>query len=348
MLGAAAAACALRQAGAAPPLKVGFVYVGPVGDFGWTYDHDLGRQAAAAHFGGAIETNYVESVPEGPDAERVLNDLANTGHQLIFATSFGYMNPTLKVARKHPSIFFEHATGYRRAANVSTYNIRFYQSRFVQGVIAGKLSRTGLAGYVGSVPVPEVVQGLDAFALGMRSVNPHAQVKFVLINSWYDPPKEGDAAKAMMDQGCDIITQHTDSPAAIQAAASRGVVAFGEATDMIKFGPTTELSATLDNWAPYYIRRIGDVLAGTWKSTDTWGGFDSGMLEMAPFRNMPPDVAALAKNTIADIKSHKNRIFVGPLIDQTGAVKLPAGVVMDDAAISSLQWLVQGVDGTLS
>jgi len=349
LLGASAAVSALPwQAQAADPLKVGFVYVGPVGDFGWTYDHDLGRQAAAAHFGSAIETSYVESVPEGPDAERVLNDLANTGHQLIFATSFGYMNPTLKVARKHPSVFFEHATGYRRAANVSTYDIRFYQARFVQGVIAGKLSRTGLAGYVGSVPVPEVVQGLNAFALGMRSVNPKAQVKFVLINSWYDPPKEGDAAKAMMDQGCDIITQHTDSPAAIQAAASRGVKAFGEATDMIKFGPTTELSATLDNWAPYYIKRIGDVLAGTWKSTDTWGGFDSGMLEMAPFRNMPTEVAALAANTIADITSHKNQIFVGPLSDQAGAVKLPAGVVMDDATISSLQWLVQGVDGTLS
>jgi simple sugar transport system substrate-binding protein len=348
LLGASAAAATLRPARAAAPLKVGFVYVGPVGDFGWTYDHDLGRQAAAAHFGSAIQTNYVESVPEGPDAERVLNDLANTGHQLIFATSFGYMNPTLKVARKHPSVFFEHATGYRRAANVSTYDIRFYQGRFVQGVIAGKLSRTGLAGYVGSVPVPEVVQGLDAFALGMRSVNPKAQVKFILINSWYDPPKEGDAAKAMMDQGCDIIAQHTDSPAAIQAAASRGVKAFGEATDMIKFGPTTELSATLDNWAPYYIRRIGDVLAGTWKSTDTWGGFDSGMLEMAPFRNMPAEVAALAVNTIADIKSHKNPIFVGPLSDQAGTVKLPAGVVMDDATISSLQWLVQGVDGTLS
>jgi simple sugar transport system substrate-binding protein len=348
VLGAAAAACALRPARAASPLKVGFVYVGPVGDFGWTYDHDLGRQAAAAHFGSAIETRYVENVPEGPDAERVLNDLANTGHQLIFATSFGYMNPTLKVAGRHPSVFFEHATGYKRSVNVSTYNIRFYQGRFVQGVIAGKLSRTGLAGYVGSVPVPEVVQGLDAFALGMRSVNPKAHVKFVLINSWYDPPKEGDAAKAMMDQGCDIITQHTDSPAAIQAAASRGVKAFGEATDMIKFGPTTELSATLDNWSPYYIKRIGDVLAGTWKSTDTWGGFDSGMLEMAPFRNMPADTASLAKATVADIAAHKNQIFVGPLIDQSGTVRVPAGVVMDDATISGLQWLVQGVDGTLS
>jgi simple sugar transport system substrate-binding protein len=348
-LGATAAACTLRPArAAAAPLKVGFVYVGPVGDFGWTYDHDLGRQAAAAHFGSAVETSYVESVPEGPDAERVINDLANTGHQLIFATSFGYMNPTLKVARRHPSVFFEHATGYRRAANVSTYNIRFYQARFVEGVIAGKLSRTGIAGYVASVPVPEVIQGLDAFALGMRSINPKARLKFVLINSWYDPPKEGDAAKAMMDQGCDIITQHTDSPAAIQAAASRGVKAFGEATDMIKFGPTTELSASIDNWAPYYIKRIGDVLAGTWKSTDTWGGFDSGMLEMAPFRNMPPDVATLAKTTIADIAARKNQVFAGPISDQSGAVKLAAGVVMDDASLSSLQWLVQGVDGTLT
>jgi simple sugar transport system substrate-binding protein len=343
-----AAPATLRQAQAAEPLKVGFVYVGPVGDFGWTYDHDLGRQAAVAHFGDAITTSFVESVPEGPDAERVLNDMANTGHQLIFATSFGYMNATLKVARRHPAVFFEHATGYKRAANVSTYDIRFYQARFVEGVIAGKLSRTGLAGYVASVPVPEIVQGLNAFALGMRSINPKGQVKFVLVNSWYDPPKEGDAAKALMDQGCDIITQHTDSPAAIQAAASRGMKAFGQATDMIKFGPTTELTATLDNWSPYYIKRIGDVLAGTWKSTDTWGGFDSGMLEMAPFRNMPDAVAAFAKTTIADIAAGKIKVFTGPLTDQSGTLKLPAGAVMDDATLSSLQWLVQGVDGTLS
>ena len=198
LLGAGAAVSALpslvTSAAAAEPLKVGFIYLGPVGDFGWTYQHDIARKAAAEHFGDKIKTTYVENVPEGPDSEKVLNDLANSGHGLIFATSFGYMNYVVNAAKRHPKVFFEHATGYKRAANVATYNIRFYQARYVQGVIAGKLSKAGLAGYVGSVPVPEVVQGLNAFMLGMQSVNPKARMKFILINSWYDPPKEGDAA----------------------------------------------------------------------------------------------------------------------------------------------------------
>jgi basic membrane protein A len=352
LIGAGAVASALpaliTPARAADPLKVGFLYLGPVGDFGWTYQHDIARKAAVEHFGAKIKTIYVENVAEGPDSEKVLNDLANQGSQLIFATSFGYMNYVLNAAKKHPKVFFEHATGYKRAANVSTYNIRFYQARYVQGVIAGKLSKAGLAGYVGSVPVPEVVQGINAFMLGMQSINPKARLKFVLINSWYDPPKEGDAAKALIDQGCDVITQHTDSPAPLQAAASRGVKAFGQSTDMSKFAPTTELTASTDVWAPYYIKRIDDALAGTWKSTDTWGGFDSGMLEMSPFTNMPPDVAALGTSTIEDIKSGKNKVFVGPISDQSGAVKVPAGTTMDDGALSGMQWLVQGVEGKLT
>ena len=337
-----------RLRAAPASLKVGFVYVGPVGDFGWSYQHDLARKAAVEQYGDQISTTFVENVAEGPDSEKVLNDLANSGHKLIFATSFGYMNYTLNSAKRHPAVFYEHATGYKRAANVSTYNIRFYQARYVQGVIAGKLSRAGLAGYVGSVPVPEVVQGLNAFMLGMQSVNPQARLKFILINSWYDPPKEGDAAKALIDQGCDIITQHTDSPAPLQAAASRGVKAFGQSTDMAQFAPEIELTASTDVWAPYYIRRIKDVLDGTWKSADVWGGFDSGMLVMSPFSNMPPDVAALATSTMADIGSGKNKVFAGPLTDQAGTVKLPAGSAMDDAALSSMQWLVRGVDGKLT
>jgi simple sugar transport system substrate-binding protein len=345
---ASAAPALIRPAFAADPLKVGFLYLGPVGDFGWTYQHDIARKAAVEHYGDKIKTTYVENVAEGPDAEKVLNDLANSGHKLIFATSFGYMNYVVNSAKKHPAVFYEHATGYKRAVNISDYNIRFYQARYVQGVIAGKLSKAGLAGYVGSVPVPEVVQGINAFMLGMQSVNPKARMKIVLINSWYDPPKEGDAAKALMDQGCDIITQHTDSPAPLQAAASRGIKGFGQSTDMSKFAEGTQLSASTDNWAPYYIKRIGDVMAGTWKSTDTWGGFDSGMLAMAPFENMPADVAALGTGTIADIKSGKNKIFVGPINDQTGAVKVAAGTTMDDDALSHMQWLVQGVDGKLT
>jgi basic membrane protein A len=352
LIGAGAAASALPglipPAFAADPLNVGFVYLGPVGDFGWTYQHDIARKTAVEHFGDKIKTTYVENVAEGPDSEKVLNDLANQGHKLIFATSFGYMNYVLNSAKKHPAVFYEHATGYKRAANVSDFNIRFYQARYVQGVIAGKLSKAGLAGYVGSVPVPEVVQGINAFMLGMQSINPKARMKFVLINSWYDPPKEGDAAKALIDQGCDIITQHTDSPAPLQAAASRKIKAFGQSTDMSKFAADTQLSASTDIWGPYYIKRIQDVLDGTWKSTDTWGGFDSGMLVMSPFTNMPADVAALATATEADIKSGKNKVFVGPIADQSGAVKVPAGTTMDDGALAGMQWLVQGVDGKLT
>ncbi len=351
MIGAGAAISALpslaRQAQAADPLKVGFIYLGPVGDFGWTYQHDGARKEAVAKYGDAIKTTIVENVPEGPDSEKVIADLANSGHKLIFTTSFGYMNYTLNVAKRFPGVFFEHATGYKRAANVSTYNIRFYQARYVQGVIAGKLSKSGVAGYVGSIPVPEVVQGMNAFLLGMQSINPKATLKFIMVNSWYDPPKEADATKALIDQGCDIITQHTDSPAPLQAAASRGIKGFGQSTDMAKFADTTQLTASVDLWGPYYIKRIGDVLAGTWKSTDTWGGFDSGLLGMSPFTNMPADVAALAASTEADIKSGKNKVFVGPLVDQAGASKLAAGAVMDDGALSGMQWLVQGIQGKL-
>lgn len=351
LIGAGAASLAapavIRTARAADPLKVGFIYLGPVGDFGWTYQHDIARKAAVEKFGDRIKTTFVENVPEGPDSEKVMNDLANGGNKLIFATSFGYMNYVVNVAKKHPKTFFEHATGYKRAANIATYNIRFYQGRYVQGVIAGKLSKAGIAGYVGSIPVPEVIQGMNAFTLGMRSVNPKAVTKFIMINSWYDPPKEGDAAKALIDQGCDIITQHTDSPAPLQAASARGIKAFGQSTDMLKFGPTTQLSASQDVWAPYYIERIQAVLDGSWKSTDTWGGFAEDMLQMSPFTNMPEDVAKLATDTVADIKSGKNKVFVGPITDQAGAAKVPAGSVMDDGALNAMQWLVQGIEGKL-
>jgi basic membrane protein A and related proteins len=345
---AAATPLALGRARAAEPLKVGFIYVGPVGDFGWSYQHDVARKELEEHYNGAVKTTFVESVPEGPDSEHVLSDLAAKGNKLIFATSFGYMNYTLNAAKKFPAVKFEHCTGYKRAPNVATYNIRFYEGRFVQGVIAGKLSKTGVAGYVGSVSVPEVVMGMNAFLLGMRSINPAAKLKFILINSWYDPGKEGDAAKALIDQGCDIITQHTDSPTPLQVAESRGIKAFGEATDMAKFAPNAELSANVNVWGPYYIKRAQAMIDGTWKSEDIWGGFSSGMLKMSPFTNMPDDVKALAQQTVDDISSGKQKIFVGPLVDQSGATKLPAGQVMDDGTLAGLQWLVQGIEGKLS
>jgi simple sugar transport system substrate-binding protein len=347
-IAAAATPWALRAAHAAEPLAVGFIYLGPVGDFGWTFQHEVARQECVKHFGDAIKTTYVENVPETPDSERILADLAAKGNKLIFATSFGYMNYTVRAAQRFPGTMFEHCTGYKRAKNLATYNIRFYEGRFVQGVIAAKLSKAGVAGYVASVPVPEVVQGMNAFLLGMRSVNPQAKLKFIMINSWYDPGQEGDAAKALIDQGCDIITQHTDSPTPLQVAESRGIRAFGEATDMAKFAPHAQLTASINEWGPYYVKRIQAMLDGKWASEDIWGGFSSGLLKMAPFANMPDDVKTAAEQTVADISSGKRKIFVGPLADQSGAVKLAAGQAMDDGTLAGLQWLVQGVEGKLS
>ena len=307
-----------------------------------------GRKAAQAHFGDKIQTIYVENVPESADSERVIADLAAKGCKLIFTTSFGYMNYTLKVAQRFPDVKFEHCTGYKRAKNVATYDIRFYQGRYVQGVIAAKMSTKGVVGYVASVPVPEVVQGLNAVLLGMRSVNPQATLKFIMINSWYDPGKEGDAAKALIDQGCDIITQHTDSPSPLQVAQSRGIKAFGEATDMARFAAGTQLTSNVNEWGGYYIKRIQAVLDNKWTSIDTWDGMAEGALTMAPYRNMPDDVKALAEKTVADISSGRNKIFVGPLMDQSGAVKLAAGQTMDDGALAGLQWLSPGIIGKLS
>ncbi|MFO1057721.1 MAG: BMP family ABC transporter substrate-binding protein [Dongiaceae bacterium] len=228
-----------------------------------------------------------------PDAERVIHQLASTGHGIIFTTSFGYMNPTLKVAKQFPKVKFEHCTGYQRSANVATYNIRFYEQRYVQGVIAGHMSKSGIVGYIGSVPIPEVVMGMNAVMQGLRSVNPNGKIKIIWVNGWYDPAKEADSAKALIDQGADIICQHTDSAAPLQVCQQRGVFGFGEASDMINQAPKAQLTALVDNWAGYYTDRIKAAMEGSWKTGDVWGG-SLGMLESAPFRNMPEDVAAAA------------------------------------------------------
>ena len=327
--------------------KIGFVYLGPVGDYGWTYQHDVGRKELVAHFGDKIATTFVENVPETADAERVIADLATRGHDLIFTTSFGYMNPTIKVATRFPKVMFEHCTGYKRAANVGTYNIRFYEGRYVQGVIAGKMSKAGLIGSICSVPIPEVVMGMNATLLGMRSVNPQARMKFVFINSWYDPGKEGDAAKALLDGGCDMVVQHTDSPAPLQVADQRGLKSFGESTDMIKFAPKAQLTAPINNWGPYYIERVQTFLDGKWKPDDVWGGFASDLMVMAPFRNMPDDVAALANSAEADVRSGKIMPFMGPLKDVSGTMHGTAGQSLPDSEIASMNWLVDGIDGKL-
>jgi basic membrane protein A len=331
----------------AEPTKVGFVYVGPVGDHGWTYRHDQGRQAIEKALGDKVKTSFVESVKEGPDAERVINQLASSGHKLIFTTSFGFMNPTAKVAKRHPNVMFEHATGYKRAKNLSTYMARFYEGRYVAGVIAGKMSKSNVIGYVGSFPIPEVVRGINSFLLGARSVNPKMTVKVVWVNSWYDPGKEADAAKALIDQGADIISQHTDSPAPLQVAEQRGVVGFGQASDMIAFAPKAQLTAIVDDWDSYYVARTKAVIDGTWTSGDTWGGFKDGMVRMAPFTNMPTDVAALAQKAVDGISSGALHPFQGPIKDQDGKLRVRAGERLGDGDLLGMNWYVEGVDGKL-
>ena len=350
LLGATAATAALGRFGLAradEPFKAGFVYVGPVADFGWSHQHDLGRQAAQKALGDKLKTTYVESVKEGPDSERVIRELATAGNGIIFTTSFGFMNPTIKVAKQFPNVKFEHATGYKRTDNVATYNIRFYEGRYVQGVIAGKMSKSGVVGYIGSVPIPEVVMGMNAFIRGMHTVNPQGKIKLVWINGWYDPGKESDAAKALIDQGADMIAQHTDSAAPLQVAEQRGVKGFGQASDMIKFAPKAQLTSSVDHWDEYYTQRIQAAMDGSWKTKDVWGGLKVGMLHMAPWTNMPDDVAQAAQAAEDGIKDGSIVIFKGPINDQSGKVKVADGAQLSDDDILGMNWLAEGIEGTL-
>lgn len=350
MLGASALAAPaiLRSARAASPLKAGFVYIGPVGDFGWSFQHNIGRMMAQTKLGGAVETSYVENVPGTPECEAVFESLVASGHELIFGTSFDYMNYMVKVAAKYPHIKFENCTGYKQAPNLAVYDIRYYQGRYIQGVIAGHVSKAGKVGYVASVPIPEVVRGMDAVMLGMRTVNPKAELKFIMIDTWYDPGKEGEATKALIDQGCDVICQHTDSPAPLQTAASLHVPVFGQATDMIRFAPHYQLTASVNEWGGYYTSRMQAVLDNKWSSTNVWGGFGDGMLSMAPYTNMSADAAAAATQAVAEIASGKLNVFAGPMLDQSGKSFVPAGQVLGGKDLIGLQTLVQGIDGTLS
>jgi basic membrane protein A and related proteins len=332
-------------ASAADKLKVGFIYLGPVGDYGWTYQHEVARKKLMAALGDKIESDYLENVSEGPDAERAIVQLARTGHKLIFTTSFGYMDPTLKAAKMFPKDFFEHATGYKRAKNMSTYSGRFYEGRYIQGVIAAKMSKDGVLGYVASFPIPEVISGINATMLGAWSVNPNIKVKIIWVNTWFDPGKEADAAKALADQGADVLMQHTDSPAAMQIAEQRHIYAFGQDSDMIKFGPHSQLTAIVDNWAPYYIQRTNDVLDGTWKSEDTWGGLKSKMVVMAPYTNMPDDVKALAEKTQSEIEAGTLHPFKCPVYGQDGKeIPCEGGTHLADKQILGMNFYVKGID----
>ncbi len=341
----ALAALSFHATAAPEKLKVGFIGVGPIGDLGWTYQHEVGRQAMQKALGDQVESVFIENVAEGADAERAIEQLARTGHKLIFTTSFGFMEPTLKVAAKYPNVFFEHATGFKRAKNVSTYAARFYEGRYIQGQIAAKMSKTGVIGYIVSFPIPEVISGINATMLGAQTVNPNIKVKIIWVNSWFDPPKEADAAKALIDQGADILTQHTDSPAATQIAEQRGIHSFGQSSDMIKFGPHAQLTANTDYWGGYYTRRAKDVLDGKWQSEDTWGGLDSGMVVMAPYTNMPDDVKKMAMATEAAIKAGTLHPFKCPIVDQDGkTVECKGGSHLDNGQILSMNFYVKGID----
>ena len=300
----------------AKQITVGFIYVGPIGDHGWTYRHDIGRLDVQKHFGDKVKTVYLENVKYGPDAERVIRQMAQSGADIIFATSFGYMESMLKVAKEFPDVKFEHATGYKTAPNMSVYSSKFYQGRYIQGVIAGHMSKSGKAGYIASFPIPEVIRGINAFYLGATSVNPNFDIDVVWVNTWYDPGKEADAAKVLISQGADIITQHTDSPAALQIAAQHeGVMAFGQASDMIKFAPEAHLTAIIDDWGPYYVKRVQAVIDGTWETKDTWGGMDTGMVKMASYSNMPAALANIAEELEAKITTNEFDPFGGKFTD---------------------------------
>ncbi|RRI03877.1 BMP family ABC transporter substrate-binding protein [Mesorhizobium tamadayense] len=331
---------------AADKLKACWVYTGPIGDFGYSYQHDQGRLEVEKALGDKVETAYLENVSEGPDADRAFERLAREKCKIIFGTSFGFMDAEVKVAKKFPKVMFEHATGYKTGDNLGIYNARFYEGRYVLGQIAAKESKKGLAGYIVSFPIPEVVMGINSFMLGAQSVNPDFKVKIVWVNSWFDPGKEADAAKALFDQGADIIVQHTDSTAALQVAEERKLHGFGQSSDMIKFAPNAQLTALTDEWGPYYISRVQAALDGTWKPDNVWLGIKDGAVKLAPFTNMPDDVKAMAEATTKKIADGWNP-FTGPVSKQDGSPWLKDGEVADDGTLLGMNFYVKGIDDKL-
>ena len=339
----------LINIGYAADLKVGFIYVNPVGEnTGWDYQHDLGRKAVEAAYGDKVETSYVEAVPEGADAERVMTQMALSGHDMIFATSFGFMDPVMNVAAKFPNVKFEHATGYKRSDNVATYSARFYEGRSVIGHIAGRMTKTDTIGYIASYPIPEVIRGINAAYLAAKAVNPNIKFKIVWVFTWFDPAKEADAASTLIDQGADMIMQHTDSTAAMTKAEERGVYAFGQASDMAKFGPNAQLTSIIDDWAPYYVDRVGKALNGTWKSDDTWDGLAPGMAALSDFSNkIPSDIRKEAQDLHDAIASGAIHSFTGPINKQDGSPWLSSGETADDGTLLGMNFYVEGIEGNI-
>jgi basic membrane protein A and related proteins len=330
------------------PFKVGFVYVGPVGDHGWTYQHDQGRLALEKHFGDAVETTFVENVSEGADTERVIRQLVTAGHDMIFTTSFGFMNATANMAEQFPDVIFEHATGYRRADNLATYLSVTYQGRYVSGFLAGKLSETGKIGYIASFPIPEVIRDINAVMLGAQAVRDDAEMVIIWANTWYDPAREAEIAGVMIDQGVDVIIQHTDSPAALQVAEERGVWAVGQASDMTRFGPTAHITAVVNDWGPYYVERVQAVMDGTWESHDFWGGMAEDVIRLTPINErVPAEIAEEAMAIAASIEDGSFHPFTGPLRNQAGEVVVPEGVTMTNEELAAMNWYVEGITAPL-
>jgi len=350
--GAAALALAATlpfAAQAEDPTKVGFIYVGPVGDLGWSYEHDQGRIAVEEEFGDSVETTYVESVPEGADAERILTQMALAGTELIFTTSFGYMDPTNNVAAKFPNVKFEHATGYRRDhPNVSTYSARFYEGRAVLGHIAGKMTSSNKIGYIASFPIPEVIRGINSAYLHAKKANPDVEMSVVWVYTWFDPGKEADAARALIDQGVDVLMQHTDSTAPQAAAKEAGIYSFGQASDMAQYKPAPRIGSIIDNWAPYYIERVKAVKEGTWESVDTWHGIKEGMVELGEFSDViPEEVRAEAQALSDSIAAGEYHPFTGPVNKQDGSVWLADGETSDDGTLLGMNFYVEGITGDI-
>ena len=333
---------------AADKLKVGFVYISPIGDAGWTYQHELGRQAIVKHFGDKIETKYIDSVPEGPEAERVIRDLAQSGHDLIFTTSFGYMNPTLKVAKMFPKTTFEHSTGYKTADNVGTYMCRFYEARYLSGIIAGKMTKTNSLGYVAAFPIPEVIRGINAFTLGAKSVNPDIKVKVIWVNSWFDPGKEREASEALITQGVDVLTHHTDSTAPTMTAEERGVYSIAYHSDMSKYGPNAHLTAATHVYGDFYTKTVQAVLDGNWKSEMVWSGIKEGSIKLAPINKVvPADVVAHVEAVTKSIADGSFHPFMGPFNKQDGKLAVGQGKALTDDDLLGMNYYVEGVLGNL-
>ncbi len=328
------------------PLKVAFAYVGPVGDAGWTFAHDRARKEVQAQFGDKIVTSFVENVPEAADAERVLRDMVDQGNTLIFGTTFGYMEPMLHVAADAKAVKFEHATGYKTADNLRTYDSRTYEGAYLAGIVAGAMTKTNSLGVVASIPIPEVIRNINSFTLGAQSVNPKVSTKVVWVNKWFDPPKEGEAAQALINQGVDVLMQNTDSSAVLQTAEKAGKFAFGWDSDMTKFGPSAHLASAVINWAPYYKKAVGDVLAGTWKTEKTWWGVKEGAIDLVGLSDkVPADTKAKIEQVKAGLRDGSFVIWKGSLKDQSGKEVLTPGQTADDGFLVGINFYVKGVEG---